>query len=549
MAMVETVSPVLEQQPSDSITVFLKCEESVKRYVLYADATFSEIATAFFTKFPKIRAYHSTTRPVFTMVAQESQDHIEIGESPSLYANCMIHYKVPADQLRKSQPKLSDATVTSVGYFAFQKQKLAFVMVGLPGRGKSFIARKIYRYLNWVGVPRAIFNVSDYRRSRLGHTQKHDFFNPENSEGHRALLHMAIAALDEMLNWLNQGGRVALYDGTNTTKDRRDMILRRCEAENVQVVFVESICPDAAVVEKNIQDTKYTSPDYANVDPEEAARDFRQRIANYEKTYQTVGDDQPYVKIMDLGRQVIVNRIESYVASRVIHFLMNLHISPRPIYITLHGQSEYNISGKLGGDPALTPMGDDYAHAVADWVEQNVKSRPLTMSMNKVAPTGLTVWTSTAKRAVCTAQYINHPKLSLRSLDDMDVGMCDSMSQDEIAEAMPDEFAARAANRLRYRYPKGESYMDVMARLEPVIFELERHRTPVLIVAHKPVCRALYKYFMDIDLDDYPFIPLKQHTIYEFVPMAYGCTVKAIKLPVKTAAPPAPPAAPHAAQR
>lgn len=46
---------------------------------------------------------------------------------------------------------------------------------------------------------------------------------------------------------------------------------------------------------------------------------------------------------------------------------------------------------------------------------------------------------------------------------------------------MPDEFEARKIDKLRYRYPRGESYEDVIRRVEPVIVELERQRKPVLI--------------------------------------------------------------------
>ena len=34
-------------------------------------------------------------------------------------------------------------------------------------------------------------------------------------------------------------------------------------------------------------------------------------------------------------------------------------------------------------------------------------------------------------------------------------------------------------------YVRGESYLDVIARLEPIIMEMERHREPLLIVGHQ----------------------------------------------------------------
>lgn len=37
--------------------------------------------------------------------------------------------------------------------------KLVLALVGLPGRGKSFIARKISDFLNWQGITCKVFNV------------------------------------------------------------------------------------------------------------------------------------------------------------------------------------------------------------------------------------------------------------------------------------------------------------------------------------------------------------------------------------------------------
>jgi broad specificity phosphatase PhoE len=48
-----------------------------------------------------------------------------------------------------------------------------------------------------------------------------------------------------------------------------------------------------------------------------------------------------------------------------------------------------------------------------------------------------------------------------------------------------------------FRYRRGESYEDLVARLEPVIMELERESN-VLVVAHQAVLRCLLAYFRDI---------------------------------------------------
>ncbi len=46
--------------------------------------------------------------------------------------------------------------------------KLVIVMVGLPARGKSYITKKIARYLNWLQHDTRIFNVGERRREAAG---------------------------------------------------------------------------------------------------------------------------------------------------------------------------------------------------------------------------------------------------------------------------------------------------------------------------------------------------------------------------------------------
>ena len=57
--------------------------------------------------------------------------------------------------------------------------KRAGVMVGLPTRGKSHTARRIERYLSWLGYRTRVFNV-EYRRTRVGARVPHSFFDPDN---------------------------------------------------------------------------------------------------------------------------------------------------------------------------------------------------------------------------------------------------------------------------------------------------------------------------------------------------------------------------------
>jgi broad specificity phosphatase PhoE/predicted kinase len=397
--------------------------------------------------------------------------------------------------------------------------KLAVVMVGLPARGKTFIARKIARYLSWLGYRTQMFNVGSYRRQRLGSHQRHSFFDPRNEAGQTARREVALAALDDMLAFLAEGGDVAIYDATNSTSERRSLVRAHCVAAGLEVVFVESTCTDPAIVESNIRATKARSPDYEGVPEEEAVRDFRLRIAHYERAYQEVGEDEgPFVRIIDVGRKMVLHRIQGYLLARVVHFLLNLHVQPRSVWLTRHGESSFNVIGRIGGDAALSDAGRGYAAQLANVIRDRAGS-------------DVVVWTSTLRRTIGTAEIIGLPFRTWRSLDEIDAGVCDGMTYAEIAKVMPHEYESRSVDKFRYRYPRGESYQDVIQRLEPVIFELERERAPVLIIGHQAVLRALYAYMMDRPPHECPFVSIPLHTVLELEPTAYGCDERRIELP------------------
>lgn len=58
------------------------------------------------------------------------------------------------------------------------------------------------------------------------------------------------------------------------------------------------------------------------------------------------------------------------------------------------------------------------------------------------------------------------------------------MTYEEIKRQSPEEFAKRERNKLEYRYPDGESYLDVKERLNQVLVKIVGCRDSVLVVGH-----------------------------------------------------------------
>ncbi|XP_019633918.1 PREDICTED: 6-phosphofructo-2-kinase/fructose-2,6-bisphosphatase-like isoform X4 [Branchiostoma belcheri] len=409
------------------------------------------------------------------------------------------------------------------------------VMVGLPARGKTYMSKKLTRYLNWIGVKCRVFNVGEYRRSAVKEYKKFDFFDPQNKEAMKIRNKVCEQAMEDMIGWLENEGDVAVFDATNTTRERRQLVMDYCQKEkNFKVFFIESMCDDPEVVAENVkitlQDTsssfaevKVNSPDYRNMNKDEAMRDFLERIRMYQKSYEPLDTEydkeKSFIQVHNVGQRFLVNQIQDHVQSKICYYLMNIHVLPRSIYLTRHGESELNIKGRIGGDSSLSFRGRQFANALAKFMEEQ--------DVNN-----LKVWTSQLKRTIETAGGFHAPIEQWKALNEIDAGVCEEMTYEEIQEKYPEEFAMRDQDKYHYRYPRGESYQDLVARLEPVIMELER-QTNVLVICHQAVMRCLLAYFLDKNSDDLPYLKVPLHTVMKLTPMAYGCKVESFYLNIE----------------
>jgi len=70
--------------------------------------------------------------------------------------------------------------------------------------------------------------------------ESHKFFDSKNIRFRGLRNMLAIAALDECIDWLNSGGMVAIHDATNSNTARRKQLLEHIKAtgKGIDVLFV-----------------------------------------------------------------------------------------------------------------------------------------------------------------------------------------------------------------------------------------------------------------------------------------------------------------------
>jgi broad specificity phosphatase PhoE/predicted kinase len=494
--------------------------------------------------------------------------------------------------------------------------KLIVVMVGLPGRGKTYIARKVARYLRWISYRTRAFSLAKYRLDRMG-SKSADYFDPSSQQYYQQRVNLMMEALEDSLRYLERGGEIAIIDGTNTAKHRRQLIRDRVAKEpGYEVLWIESISEENSF---NMQVLR-NSPDFLDMD------DYRKKLEYYKANYEELSDDEgAFAKVYNGGKKITLHGIHGFLPTKIVSFVMNIHPDSKRVYLVRHGESEFNTMGLVGGDCGLTDRGLAFSKALGEYVSilesdeakrtdtstlpgetdgswspraancgptakkllrKSKSSResldgvnddagngttPLTRASSnsggssdgsqwqrerfapqrgksfyftgcrdtykdesnaKIDPnSAVSVWTSSLRRARETAEEIPCKQLvEWRSLREIEVGVCDGLTYEQVKETFPQEYAARDKDKLTYRYPRGESYLDVIVRLEPVIYELERQRDPVVIVAHQASVRCLYAYFLDLPAEEIPYLSFPLHTLFKLEPHAFGCKEKRLRI-------------------
>jgi broad specificity phosphatase PhoE/predicted kinase len=384
--------------------------------------------------------------------------------------------------------------------------KLVIVLMGLPARGKSTMARKLRRTLDLDGIKVRIFNNGELRR-KMGNQESSEaeFFNPANPEG--AELRKKIAAINQdraHAFLVEEGGEVAILDASNVTAERRQQFIERFS--DVSILFIECVNADEEALEANLQ-RKSNLKEFSNMSQAEALESFRQRIRFYESIYEPL-DKEPNRLLVDSFDSCILqehitnilpyyDRIRDIVTTRVV----------RSLFLVRHGQTFFNLEDRIGGDSDLTELGQVQAESLAEHFA--VHRIPI-------------IFTSNHKRTLQTAAPIAEKQepctiIGLPEFNEIHAGICEGMTYEEIRRDMPHVAQARRRNKYGYVYPEGEGYCTMEERVQrglKKIFYLNNYDENIMIIGHRAVNRTILSFFLRRQEEEIPYIYMPQDRYY-----------------------------------
>lgn len=413
-------------------------------------------------------------------------------------------------------------------------ERVVLAMVGLPARGKSYISKAIIRYLHFLGCEAELFNSGNKRRTEGMAGADANFFDATNASAKEMRDQLTLGCLDELLTWINEcvseGGGCAcgILDATNTTKVRRKMLMDRCSREDppVQLVFLELICDDEEILSQNYR-LKLANDDYKGRDAQASIDDFLNRVKQYELVYEQIEDDESfdserirYIKMVNAGRKLIVANGQGHVHTLLVGLLHSIQLGPRIIWFVLAGETINDMSSVLGGDSPLSSAGQLYTTEVSRLILEREKVAVRDGIGAGTDRPRATLMCGTLQRYGTMARLISAPTkectekrkvLQLQRLNELCAGSLDSLTYEEMQTKYPKDYAARAVNKLTYRFPGpgGESYFDVILRLQEFILFLEQLRHDTVLVLDRAVHRVITGYFLGVDMAELPHSEVK----------------------------------------
>ncbi|KAG5520222.1 hypothetical protein PMAC_001300 [Pneumocystis sp. 'macacae'] len=406
----------------------------------------------------------------------------------------------------------------------FNAGKIGIVMVGLPARGKTHLSVSLCRYLLWLGVKTRVFHLGDYRRQNLkkGEILPEDYFYINPSEKMMEFRNSVLSCCKkDIIKFFDESGQIAIYDAANPRISDRRFWASFFLKKGIQSLFIESICDDPEIIEENVRCLRISSPDYISWKPDDAIEDYLKRITNKIPFYETI--------VINLCQKLIINNANiGYLPSRIIFYLMNIHVKPRTIYFASICDSLHD-SVNLRKN-CLNREDSQYASAFVYTLLKDREEKRSLINAGKNKNTKdltLQIWTPILCKLCYITDllqnkgYIVDQRPLLRQIN---LGVVEDMTMEEIEEKYPTEMRLYQENPYTHRFPRGESLHDLGLRLESIILEIERENNDILIIAHTSVIKLLYAYFMSTSTNEIPFLDLPSDNIIKIVPGAYFCT-------------------------
>jgi len=430
--------------------------------------------------------------------------------------------------------------------------KIVFVMVGSNHYDRLSTAIRLSRFLSWRGADVEVFEIMAEEKN-------------------------IPTAVEGVLQWMRDGGEIAIFDSENGTESKRRKIAAAFKAvegdwfNSIGVVFIEIIpemvprqkfpvpnpgkppIPIKGMTRVSSTPSMYKIGDADGApSPTQSRRIGKTVSAPYRgRTYESIDlkSRHSFLKIYNGLDKVMASRVYGRITKSILPFLMAIsRRKQRPIWLVRAGRprGQQSRSGEQkmmilnspdsGRYAKIDSDGEKFAKWLSAFIEDKIRVKGDKKISKDDAPRLIdgrsdrknTKWikimTSTLSRAHQTTAHISWAGNveQYGALNPLDKGLFPGLRFWEAEKEAPEFFRRWVKDKYNTRFPAGESYHDVRVRLEQCLIEIEQQSSPVLVLAHGTVLQVLLCYFTGKAIDECWKVTFPHHTVMEFSPNPYS---------------------------
>ncbi|MCS0502217.1 histidine phosphatase family protein [Ancylobacter mangrovi] len=184
-------------------------------------------------------------------------------------------------------------------------------------------------------------------------------------------------------------------------------------------------------------------------------------------------------------------------------------MKPR-IYLVRHGETDWNLAGRLQGnqDIPLNDLGREQAAGTARVIERLSRDAgaPLDYVSSPLSRTSQTMAILRAKLGLAPDGFRRDARLK-----EISFGRWEGATWTELRRRDPVSLAARKADPWNFVPPSGESYAMLAERVMAAIGEIERDS---VVVTHGGVVRAMLHVLAGMPPEEAVWLPVRQGAVY-----------------------------------
>lgn len=171
------------------------------------------------------------------------------------------------------------------------------------------------------------------------------------------------------------------------TRASRQIVSSFCNDKILHHLWVEFNC-DEKSLEDNIRETEQF---YQNIDKQMNWNYVcREKVKKYTSQYEpcAMTTEGPLITVHNsenpLVHSVQARGVQGALQTSILGVLSSPVFKQQLFYFSRHGESDYNVLGRIGGDADLSPRGRSYMEGITKYFTKSNVIKPRTVSVDRV---------------------------------------------------------------------------------------------------------------------------------------------------------------------